>query len=432
MVKKIIYTVLFAMVSLVVKGQEILSVDEAIHIALKNNYDILIALNDANIAKANNTMGNAGMLPNIQMGGSVIYNQNNINQVLSSGAENKYPSSNSNSYNANTQLSWTLFDGGKMFVTKNKLNEIEALGELKFKEQVLATMYNVIAAYYEIVRQKQSLNAINEVINYNRERVKIAQAGYHAGSLIKTDVLQAQIDLNVTLENAVNQQFYIDVAKKVLNKLLTQNADKEFEVNDSIPLNYIPDETELKQKLYTSNISVLSYQKQVDIAKLGYKEIQRLNFPKLNFNASYNYSKSTNNISSVFQNRAFGTQFGGSIEIPLFTAGENRRKISTSKIQLESAEYDLKYLKLQVNTDLLNALTSFKNQLQLLEIEKENNKLNKEYIEISLQRLKLGQSTSLELHLSQDSYAQSLTRLINIRYNLKLAEIKLKQLMASL
>lgn len=432
MYSKIIATFLILMSSLIAKGQELITVEDALQVALKNNFDILIAQNDAYIAKVNNTAGNAGMLPSLQMVGSLSYDHNNVDQKLSNGTENKYPSLASTKYSAGSQLSWTLFDGGKMFVTKNKLNEIQALGELQFKNQVLAVMYNVIAAYYDVVRQKQSLNSINEVLKYNRERLKIANAGYNAGSLIKTDVLQAQIDLNVTLENAINQQFLIDVAKKLLNKLLVKNADNVFEVSDSIPINYIPDENELKQKLYSSNANVLSFQKQIEIAKLNLKEFNTLNLPQINFNVGYYLSNTSNSLGSILKNRTFGPQFGGNIVIPLYSSGENKRKISTAKIQLQSAEYDFKNIKLQVNTDLLNALTNFKIQLQLMEIEKENNKLNKENIEISLQRLKLGQSTSLELHLAQDSYAQSSTRLINIKYNLKIAEIKLKQLMATL
>jgi outer membrane protein TolC len=134
----------------------------------------------------------------------------------------------------------------------------------------------------------------------------------------------------------------------------------------------------------------------------------------------------------MLQNRSIGPQLGGNIVIPLYLAGENKRKVSVAKLQLQSAEYDLQNVKLQVNTDLLNAITGFNNQRQLMEIEKENNELSKENIEICLQRLRLGQSTSLELHQAQDSYAQSCTRLINFEYNLKIAEIKLKQLIATL
>lgn len=416
----------------VAEGQKIVTVEEAVQIALKNNFDILVARNDADIAKVNNTPGNAGMLPSVQVNGSGDYQRNNVHQKLSSGTENNYSSLSINTFTAGTQLSWTLYDGGKMFVTKNKLNEIEALGVIQYKDRVLATMYNVIAAYYDVVRQKQELTSINEVINYNRERVTIAQAGYTAGSLIRTDLLQAKIDLNVTMESAINQQFIIDVAKKALNKLLSQNAEQAIEVSDSIPLKYEPDENELKQKIYSSNTSVLTFQKQIDVAKLSLREFNTFYLPKVNFNAGYYYSQTNNSAGSTLLNRSTGPQLGGSVVIPLYSAGENKRKVSTARLQLQSAEYDLQNVKLQVNTDLLNALTGFKNQQKLMLIEKENNELNKEYIEICLQRLRLGQSTSLELHQAQDSYVQSSTRLINFEYNLKIAEIKLKQLIATL
>ena len=68
----------------------------------------------------------------------------------------------------------------------------------------------------------------------------------------------------------------------------------------------------------------------------------------------------------------------------------------------------------------------------MLKIEKENNELTKENIKISIERLRLGQTTSLEVRLAQEDYVQSCTRLINFQYNLKIAETKLKQLVSAL
>jgi hypothetical protein len=56
--------------------------------------------------------------------------------------------------------------------------------------------------------------------------------------------------------------------------------------------------------------------------------------------------------------------------------------------------------------------------------------LAKENLDISMERLRLGQTTSLEMRQAQDSYVESMTRLITIEYNLKVAETKLKQLTA--
>ncbi len=429
---KIVLTLLLLSLFSVLNGQKILTVDDAVRIALKNNFDILVAHNDADISKVNNTAGNAGMLPGIQVTGSGNYARNDVHQELSSGVTNTFSAVSSRSLSASAQLSWTLFDGGKMFVTKNKLNEIEALGEIEFKNKVMQTLFNVIASYYDIVRQKQELVSINEIINYNLTRVKIAETGFEAGSLLKTDLLQAKIDLNVNMENAINQEFTIDAAKKTLNGLLGQDANTLFEVTDSIPLNYSPDQNELIQKLNSSNTDILAFQKQIEISQLSLKEFNSSYFPRVNFSTGYYFSQSDNPASTITQNRSVGPQFGGSVVIPIYSSGENKRKVSTAKLQLQSAEYDLQNIKLQVNTELLNALKGFENQQKLIEIEKANNELSKENIDICLQRLKLGQSTSLEVHLAQDNYVQSSTRLINFQYNLKIAEIRLKQLISTL
>ncbi|WP_321438500.1 TolC family protein [uncultured Bacteroides sp.] len=427
-----IHIFLLLMLYTTIQAQNVLTPEKAVNIALKNNFDILIARNDADIARMNNTKGNAGMLPTVNVNGSGSYSYDNVYQKLSNGTVNKYSSQSSTMVATNTELSWTLFDGGRMFVTKNKLSEIQALGGLQFQAKVLETLYNVIAAYYDIVKQKQQLNSINEAINYNKERVTIAQIGFDAGSLLKNDLLQAKIDLNVAMENAINQQYAISEAQKTLNRMLGQDPNVLFEVSDSIPLLYTPDSNELLQKLNSSNASILSFQKQIDIARLTLKENQKAYLPTLSFKGGYYLSQTANSEGSSLKNRSYGPQVGGTLSIPLYNGGETKRKISIAKKELQSAEYDLENVKLQMNTELQNTLTDFENQQHLLNIEKDNNKLAKENMEISLQRLRLGQTTSLEVHQAQESYVQSFTRLINFEYNLKIAETKLKQLIASL
>jgi len=146
--------------------------------------------------------------------------------------------------------------------------------------------------------------------------------------------------------------------------------------------------------------------------------------------ASVQYS--TNTYGTTLANRTYGPYIGGSVNIPIFQGGNINRLISNSKIQLESAEFDLENVKIQVNTELLNALPDFENQENLLSIEKENNELVKENLEIAMQRLRFGQTTALEVRQAQQSYEDSMTRLVNFKYNLKAAETKLRQLIAAL
>ena len=412
-------------------GQKAIMAQDAVSIALKYNYDILIARNSSSSDSVNNTPGNAGMLPTVAITGSESYSAaNNIRQKYSDGTSSTIINANSNSLDANVGLNWTLFDGGKMFVTKRKLNEIQALGEIQFRDRVLQTEYDVILAYYDVVRQKQELASINEVITYNLERVKISQTAYDAGLSPKTNLLQAKIDLNVYQENAINQQTIIIASKRTLNQLLGRNPDIQFDVLDSIPINDLGDKKELAQKLDSSNTSILAYKKQVDVSKLSLKEMNTLLLPKINFNAGYGLFQSNTPESNPLRSRTIGPSFGGTISIPIYQAGNASRQIRTARIQVSSDEYNLESIRLQMNQQLQNALTQFENQMNLLRIEKDNAILAKENLEISIQRLRFGETTSLEVSLAEGSFVDSLTRLISFEYNLKVAETKLKQLLS--
>ena len=411
--------------------QKLITEQDAVGIALKYNYDILIARNNATSDSVNNTTGNAGMLPTLSINGSESYSTaNNVQQKFSDGTSSTVTNANSNSIDDSVGLNWTLFDGGNMFVTKRKLNEIQALGEIQFRDRVLQTEFDAILAYYDVVRQKQELASINEVITYNLERVKISQISYDAGLSPKTNLLQAKIDLNVYQENAINQQTIIIASKRTLNQLLGRNPDIQFDVLDSIPINDLGDKKELAQKLDSSNTSILAYKKQVDVSKLSLKEMNTLLLPKINFNAGYGLFQSNIPESNPVRSRTIGPSVGGSISIPIYQAGNASRQIRTARIQVSSDEYNLESIRLQMNQQLQNALTQFENQMNLLRIEKDNAILAKENLEISIQRLRFGETTSLEVSLAEGSFVDSLTRLISFEYNLKVAETKLKQLLS--
>lgn len=414
-------------------SQKVLSSEDAISIALKYNYDILVARNSATTDSVNNTPGNAGMLPDVTISSTESYSTaTKLYQKFSDGSIVSSSNTQSNSLNANIGLSWTLFDGGKMFVTKRKLSEIQELGEIQFRDRVLQTVYDVILAYYDVVRQKQELASINEVITYNLDRVKISQTSFDAGLSPKTNLLQAKIDLNVYQENAINQQSIILAAKRSLNQLLGRNTDVQFEVLDSIPISESLDNRVLSQKIDSSNTSILAYQKQIDVDKLSIKEMNSMLLPKIFFNTGYGLFQSNSPDGNPLVNRTIGPSVGGTVSIPIYQGGNAIRQIKVAKIQLQSDQYNLENVRLKVNQQLQNALTQFENQLNLLKIEKDNAILAKENLEISIQRLRYGQTTSLEVSLAENSFVDSLTRLINFEYNLKVAETKLKQLLARL
>jgi outer membrane protein TolC len=80
--------------------------------------------------------------------------------------------------------------------TRDKAEEYLNLGSLTIKDQVVNTIATVVSTYYDIVRQKQQIRAIDEQIVLNDERVRLAQYKLDIGTGAKPDLLQSKVDLN--------------------------------------------------------------------------------------------------------------------------------------------------------------------------------------------------------------------------------------------
>ncbi len=414
-------------------SQTTLSADEAVRIALEKNYGIILSKNNSLIDKTNNTIGNSGFLPNISVNAGANYAVNDINQVLTTQTGTRdiiRDGATNSSLSANIALNWTLFDGGKMFVTKNKLSEIEAQGELKTKAQVQQTVFDVINAYYNVVMQKQQLLSVNEAIAYNTERVKILETTFKNGLSPKNFLLQAQIDLNIYKQNAINQANAVAESKRILNKLLSRTPETDFDVVSTIESVFVTDKETLKSRLLQNNPDLLILEKAQEVSKLSVKELNATRYPKVTLNSAYSYSQIENSAGNLLRNNSNGLQVGGSLTMPVFQGGNINRQIKVAKIQQQSVQYSLEEAKLQLTTDLQNLIEEYNTQRELLAIEVGNEALAKENLEITLQRLRFGESTSLEVHLAQESFVQSQTRRINFNYNLKITESRIRQLIS--
>ncbi len=406
-------------------AQETMTVDQAIETVLKNNYDVQIAKNVAEIAHRNNTVGNAGMLPKVNATVADNFTLNNINQKYTNGTEIKNNNVNGNAINAAAALNWTLFDGLKMFATKGKLKRLDQIGELQLKDEMQQVVANVIVAYYNVVAAKQQLKAINDAIAISEERVKLADTKFQVGSSSKVDLLQAKVDLNEQKSNALNQQKAIDQRKAELNNLLARNVDTEFEVSDSIPFSK---EAPVANDLDTKNFQLQMAAKNVEIAKFEKKEAFSQFLPALVGNLGYGYSRSQSTAGFSLYNQSYGFNAGFSLNIPLFNGLNTIRQNKIASIQILNSQFTLEKTRFQTKLNYYKALKDFESAKEMLTLENENITLADENQKIALERFRLAESTAIELREAQNSYSDALIRLVAARIATKTAETELMRL----
>ena len=424
------------MSALNVQAQQMLTVEEAVAAAMNNNYDIALLRNDSTLAALNNSYAYAAFLPRLNATTGLIFNNNNTKQRLADGTERKQGGLKSDNKNASINLNWTVFDGFKMFATKDKLAEIVRLGELNIKNQVVNTVSDVIKGYYNIVRQKQQLIAIEEQMSLNDERVNQAEKKLSVGLGAKPELLQAKVDLNAQKAARLKQQTLIDQLKEQLNLLMVMARETRYEVADSIPFRNDLIVTEILLAAEKNSPELQVAQQNITISKLTLKERKADRYPTVNINSAYNFSRTQNQLvinnftPLLNQNRGFN--YGITAAIPILNNFNVKRQIQAAQLDIsyQSTIYD--YQKWRLDIAISNAYKDYELQKKTLQLEQENIVLAKENVYIASERLRLGVTSYLELRETQKSLEDAYNRLIAARYDTKLAETELLRLKGEL
>ena len=416
-------------------AQKILTIEEAIAATLKNNFDIQLLRNDSAAYALDKSYARAAFLPRLNATAGYVANNNDQKQRFSDGTKRESKGIRSNNLTGSIQLNWTLFDGFKMFATRDKLAEFVRLGELNIKKQMVSSIAAIINNYYNIVRQKQQLKAIEEQMGINEERVKLAEKKFSVGLGAKPELLQAKVDLNAQKAARLQQQTLIDQLKEQLNALMNVAMNTRYEVADSIPIknNIILDDI---INGAGTNPSLLVIKKNIDITKLTLKEKKADRYPVVTFNSAYNYSKTDNksvvNPFTPLYNRNNGFNYGVGVTIPILNGFNVKRQIQQTQLDIDYLNLSYNAQKAKIDLGITNAFKDYELQKKMLVLEEENILLAKENVFIAVERLRLGISTYLELRETQKSLEQAYDRLIAARYNTKLAETELLRLKGDL
>ena len=432
-----IVTVLFLVLAGVeAHSQERLTVEEAVAAAVENNYDIQLLRNDSAVAALNNSYAYAAFLPRLNVTTGLIFNNNNTRQRLADGSERKRGGIRSNNIAAAVNLNWTVFDGLKMFATRDKLAEFVKLGELNIKNQLVNTVSDVIKTYYSIVRQKQQLVAIEEQMSLNDERVAQAEKKLSVGLGAKPELLQAKVDLNAQKAARLRQQTLIDQLKEQLNLLMVMARETRYEVEDSIPFRNDLVVTEILMAAEQNSPELMVARQNITIAKLTLRERKADRFPVISLTNGYNFAKTENqlvvNNFTPLLNRNLGFNYGLTASIPIFNNFTVKRQIQAAELDINYQNTLYNYQKWRIDIGISNAYKDYELQKKTLRLEEENILLAKENVYIASERLRLGVTTYLELRETQKSLEDAYNRLIAARYDSKVAETELLRLKGEL
>lgn len=425
---------IFLMTGLVSRAtaQDVLSVREAVGIALENNYNIRLAKTVQLVAKENNTYGSAGMLPSVSANLTQNNSLQNSNQVQNNGEERSLDNARNNNLSYGVSIGWTVFDGLGMFARMDRLKELEKQGALQMKRAVLTTVGDVITLYYTIVEQQNMLSALDSSIHISNERLRTAQNRFSIGKAAKLEVLNVQVNLNEDVSARLRQAENVKNLKTTLNSLLARELETDFVIDTLVDIDDALVYSDLLEKANQFNPDVQLIVLNKRLAELDLKTVKAARYPVVRLNTGYNFSRSESSLGFVAQSNARGLNYGVTASMNIFDGFNQRRNERIAKIQIDNAALQIEQQRLLIHTNLKTAYETYLTNLELVKLEGKNEDIARQNLNITLSKYTIGSISSVEFRDAQENFVNALSRFNTAQLQAKLSEIQLKELIGQI
>lgn len=440
MMNKVLLIIILILTSANMQAQEFLSLSDAVKILLENDYNIKVAENNKNVAENNASIMANGYLPILSgRSGANVRSQDSKTEFYD-GSSFEANGSNTLTYSASVSLNYTLFDGMYRSYNFEKSKELLNLSKLQVRQVMESSMLELFTSYYNVASLTETTESLLQTLNISKTRLTRAKYGADYGRNTTLDVLNAKVDVNTDSINLLNSKQSLANAKRNLNVLMGRDVVQDFNIDTNVNFEILLNLDELLNKAKAENIRLLSAQKNIELSEYNTKLMKTNRIPTIGISGNYawndaNYNNVNNN---VIMPRVTERQFvnGPQAEISLtwniFDGGKTHTGVQNAIINEETNKIQQEQSEKQVERDVINAYTTYKNSLFVLEANKSNLITNKRNFERSKEEYELGQLTSIEYRQAQLNLLRAEMSYNQSKYQSKIYELALFKLTGDL
>ena len=412
------------------RGQQVLTLKDCLEEGLQNNYSLRIVHNEEQVSKNNATLGNAGYLPTVDLSAGYIGNLDNTESTArATGEKTQSNGAFDQTVNVGLNLNWTLFDGFKISTTYKQLKLLEQQGETNTRIAIEDFVAELTAEYYNFIQQKIRLKNFHYAMLLSKERLRIAEASHLVGKFSGLDYQQAKVDFNADSAQYIKQQELLQASRIQMNELMANtDVTQPLIIKDSIidvcgNLRF----EELWNSTLSTNASLLKANQNTTLAQLDYKKIKSRNYPYLKLNTGYGYTFNKYDVNAISKRNNWGFNAGVTIGFNLFD-GNRRREKRNATLAYKNKQLEKQNLELTLRSELSNLWQAYRNNLKLLNLERQNLITAKDNHDIAMDRYMQGTLSGFEVREAQKSLLDAEERILSAEYNTKLCEISLLQI----
>lgn len=416
--KYIIGLILFLSPAFVFAQTETLTLEEAVEIALENNYQLKQARNNLDLADTRVFSAKADFTPslNASFSGSRTVGRQFIQEDLSFDDRTAY------SLSGNVNANLTVFNGFRNIANLRQARADKASQDEIFARLNETIIFNTASRYLQVVLNEELLKIAESSLEASRSQLQQVDAQVEVGSrptvdLYNQEALVANDELAV-----IQRENALEVSKAQLIRIMQDDniTDVQTSVPDVDELSIMPVDLNLNEMIETALDSRRDYRAQEFAIEGDQQErtIARAQLlPTLSVSAGINtrYSdqfslpgfETTIPFTDQFFDQQINRFVGFSLQIPILNRWNNRASMEAARIQLRNSQLELENIRFQITEEVRQAFNDYQSIIKELESTEKALIAAERAYETEQQRYEIGSSTLIELNLANANFVQA-------------------------
>ncbi len=401
-------------------------------IALQHNFQLIILANDAGIAQNNNSLGNAGFLPSLDVGVSNNTSIVDSKQEFYDGRTKDATGAKNNNFGALAELNWTVFDGMKMWAAQQRLEELENIGRMNLQLEIELTYLDLASFYYQLVQEQKLLEVIKSTMEVSRARLALAEKKFKIGAASEVDLNQAKIDMSTDSTSFIRQQVQVKNLVADINMLAGRSPEMVWAAGKEIIFEGDINYQDMYAKMIEQNYSILLVKAQASVKYQEIRERRAALIPSLSLYANYQYNNLSSETGLLQTNTSHGPAFGFNFNYTLFDGFNNKRELQNSKVEYSSAQTQASEVLSNMHTQLYKTYNVYNGAAQEVALEKTNLTNADKNLSIAIELYRSGEINEIDFRDIQRKALEAENRLLAAEYLLKMAGLNLRQISGNL
>lgn len=406
-------------------GQDKLTVNDAVKLALENNLDIKISENQNEILKNNASFLNSGYLPRVSSRVGFNKSNQNIEIETPNNLSGKLDNMKSENSFSNVSIEYILFDNNGRKFNYKKSKELSNRSGLEVKEVIENTLLQLYTVFYEVCRLSEEKDIVKSSLEISKSRLERNKIKFDFGQSTKLELLNAEVDVNTDSIRYLNAVKNLSNAKRDLNLVMNVDLNSDYILDKEIVYNSAENIINFYDNASKNNTKLKIYAKSVEISDFELKSIRSTYLPTVGLNGSYDWNESINDNPYAFFNKNIYDGISGGINLrwDIFNQGKRITANKNAKVMLENSKIEKEKAFLIFQKELNNSYETYNNNLFILEVQEQSlNTSNNNFLR-NLEKYDIGIVSSIEFRNAQLNLLNAKLSRNTARYEAKLSEL---------